>query len=458
MRRIVLMCALLLATTAYAQEETQISVPYEQFVLPNGLNVILHEDHTTPTVGVNMWYHVGSGREEPGRTGFAHLFEHILFEGSGHVPEGKFDQWLEAAGATNNGGTTGDWTVYFEDVPSNAVELALFLESDRLGYLLEAMSPEKVDGQRDVVKNERRQRIDNQPYGLAYITIGENLYPPDHPYHWPVIGSMEDLSAASYEDVVNFYNRYYGPANVSLAIAGDIDIGETRTLVEKWFNEIEISAPIAPVEAPEVSLTEEKRVVLEDKVQLPRIYISWLTPALYAPGDAEMDVLANILAGGKNSRLYKRLVYDLQIAQNVFAFQSSSELDSEFYIVATARSGHTLAELEQVIQEELDLLRDELPSEREVQRAVNQYELNFLNGLENVGGFGGKAFRLNGYYTRTGEPDYFNEDLARYKVLQPNDIRAAVQRYLRDDGRVILSIVPEGMQELAASAAKPKAD
>jgi zinc protease len=447
---LILSLALLVAPALSAQQPT-ISVPYTRFVLPNGLNVILHEDHSTPMVAVNLWYHVGSGREKPGRTGFAHLFEHIMFEGSEHVAEGKFDVWLEAAGGSNNGSTSNDRTNYYEVVPSNALELALFLESDRMGYLLGAMSPETVDGQRDVVKNERRQGLENRPYGLAFPTLSENLYPPDHPYHWPVIGSQEDLSAASFDDVVEFFRTYYVPANASLSIAGDIDPVRVREQVEHWFSDVPAGESVGPLDGPAAHLTEEKRVVMEDRVQLPRLYTCWLTPALYDPGDAEMDVIANVLAGGKNSRLYKRLVYELQIAQNVSAFQSSKELSSEFCIIATARSGYGLSELETVIQEELDKLEAEGPTDREVQRAVNGYEASFLARLERIGGFGGKSDALNGYYFRTGNPDYFNEDMARYRALGVNDIKAMLQTYLRDDGRVVLSVVPEGRPELAAT-------
>jgi len=435
-------------------QEIQITVPYSRFTLPNGLNVILHEDHSVPTVSVNAWYHVGSGREKPGRTGFAHLFEHIMFEGSGHVPEGKFDEWLEAAGGDNNGSTSSDQTTYWENVPSNALELALFLESDRMGYLLNAMSPEKVDGQRDVVKNERRESYENMPYGMASIMIDENLFPNDHPYHWPTIGSMEDLSAASYQDVVEFFKTFYGPNNVSLAIAGDIDPVKTRTLVTKWFSDVSQGPPVARLHAPIVFLSQEKRLVMEDNVQLPRLYMCWITPTVFMPGDAELDVLASVLTGGKNSRLYKRLVYDLQIAQDVSAFQSSAQLASSFQIVATARSGHGLGELDKIIQEEIDRIKTETPAKREVQRAVNQFEAGFLDRLEQVGGFGGKADQLNRYFAHTGNPDYFNEDLARYKALDPIDIRAVAQTYLRDNGRVVLSVVPHGKKNLAASAGK----
>ena len=428
----------------------QINIKYEKFTLPNGLTVILHEDHSTPVASVNVWYHVGSGREKPGRTGFAHLFEHIMFEGSGHVPEGKFDQWLEAAGGDNNGSTTSDRTNYWENIPNNALELALFLESDRMAYLLDVMSPARVDQQRDVVKNERRQSYENRPYGMSSIMIDSIIYPPSHPYHWPTIGSMEDLSAASFEDVVDFFKKYYTPGNASLAIGGDIDPVKTKALVTKWFSDVLAAKPVPPLGAPVAFLGEEKRTVMEDKVQLPRLYIDWLTPPNFSPGDAELDILSNILTGGKNSRLYKRLVYDLQIAQDVSAAQESGSLSSKFEISATARSGHTLTELEKVIREEIALIKKEAPTAREVQRAVNGFEASFLDRLERVGGFGGKTDQLNAYFTRTGNPDYFNEDLGRYKALSPEDIRSVAQTYLGDDGDVVLSVVPLGKTELAA--------
>jgi len=445
MRKTFILLALL-CKAAFAQD-AKIAVPYTYFVLPNGLRVILHEDHSTPTVSVNMWYHAGSSREKPGRTGFAHLFEHILFEGSGHVAEGDFDNFLEAAGGNNNGSTNPDRTNYYETIPLNALDLALFLESDRMGYLLEAMSPGKVDGQRDVVKNERRQRYENSPYGLAFPTLGENLYAADHPYHWPTIGYMDDLTAASYEDVVDFFKKYYAPNNASLVIAGDIDPAQTRAAVEKWFADVKRGAAVPPQATPSAYLAEEKRLVLEERVQLPRLYMAWLTPPSFTPGDAELDLLANVLAGGRNSRLYKRLVYDLQIAQDVLAFQNSSRLSSSFIIMVTARSGHSLNEIEKVLQEEINKLKNEPPADRELQRAVNQYEASFLRRLESVDA---KADQLNSYYMLTGNPDYFNEDLARYKAVATKDLRAVTLTFLRDDGRVILSIVPQGKKEMAA--------
>lgn len=438
---------LLMTLRVSAQE---IVVPYEQFTLPNGLHVILHKDNTVPRVSVNMWYHVGSGSEKPGRTGFAHLFEHILFEGSQHVPEGKFDQWLEAAGADNNGSTTEDRTNYYEDLPSNALDLALFLESDRMGFLLKSMSAATVDGQRDVVKNERRQSYENRPYGKAFLELPALLYPKDHPYSWTVIGSMEDLSAASYQDVVDFFTTYYAPGNCSMSIAGDIDLAATRKSVEKWFADVPAGKPVAKVNPIASGLSEEKRVVIEDKVQLPRIMMVWLTPPSFQPGNAEMDLVSNLLTGGKNSRLYKKLVYEMQIAQNVFASNDSKKFASEFSITATARPGVTLSQLEKVIQEEIDKLKTAAPEERELQRVKNQFESGFIGQIESAGGFSGKANALNQYYYYTGNPDYFNEDLMRYKAVGVSDISAAVGLYLKDNARVVMSIVPEGKKELAA--------
>jgi len=426
-------------------------VPFTQFTLPDGLHVILHEDHTVPLATVNVWYHVGSAREKPGRTGFAHLFEHLMFEGSGHVKEGEFDTLLEAAGGTNNGSTETDRTNYYIDVPSNALELALFLESDRMGYLLDAMSPARVDGQRDVVKNERRQSYENAPYGLADIEIAKMLYPEGHPYRWPTIGYMEDLTAASYEDVVEFFKRYYQPANASLVIAGDIDPARTRALVEKWFGDVKPgTGTLAPIDFPHAMLTSVQKKTMEDRVQLPRLYISWLTPPLFSPGDAELDVVSQILAGGKNSRLYKRLVYDLQIAQDVSAFQASAALNSQFQVVVTARPGGNgtspqaqIDRIRGIVDEEIAKLQASPPTQRELDRAINQIEASFLNRMESTGGFGGKGDQLNAYYTNTGNPDYFNEDLSRYRSLSATDVQSAAAFWLPAKRRVELVVEPK---------------
>jgi zinc protease len=429
-----------------AAARPRLSVPYSEFTLANGLHVILHRDASVPTVSVNVWYHVGSGSEKPGRTGFAHLFEHLMFEGSKNVPEGAFDTLLEAAGGNNNGSTSNDRTNYYIDLPSNALALALFVESDRMGYLLDTMTPARVDGQRDVVKNERRQSYENQPYGRAFLTLNELLYPKEHPYSWPTIGSMEDLSAATHEDVAEFFKTYYAPNNASLVIAGDIDLDETRRLVEKWFSEIPRGEPVPPIAPPAAALTEVKRHTLTDRVQLPRLYLAWHTPAIYAPGDAAMDITASLLTGGKNARLYRRLVYDLQIAQDVTSFQQSQALGSTFLIIATARPGETLEKIRGVIDEELDKLRVQLAEPREMTRTLNQIEADFYRGMERVGGFRGKADQLNGYYARTGMPDFFEEDLSRYRALSAEDIRSAINRFLPRDKRVELSIVPEDKQ------------
>ena len=438
-----MLLAVPLSGQAPAPAAAPLQVSFRQFQLPNGLNVILHQDKTVPVVAVNVWYHVGSANEKPGRTGFAHLFEHLMFEGSKNVAEGQFDLLLEAAGASNNGSTSNDRTNYVIDLPSNALELALFLESDRMAYLLDAMPPEQVNSQRDVVKNERRQSYENRPYGMASLEIDKMLWPASHPYSWPVIGYMEDLTAASHADVQEFFKRYYAPNNASLVVAGDIDLDRTQALVERWFSEVPRGAAVEPIAPPAAVLTQVKRQTLTDQVSLPRLYLGWLTPRLYAPGDATLDLVSSILSDGKNSRLYKRLVYDDQIAQDVSALQSSGALGSSFVIVATARRGHTVEELQKAIDEEVDRLRRAPPEAREVQRALNQVEASFYRAMERVGGFGGKADQLNAYYFAGGGPDFFAEDLARYTSLTPGDVQAAVLKWLPRDKRVELVVLPE---------------
>ena len=432
-----------------------LEVPYRQFRLPNGLHVILHQDRSVPVVAVNVWYHVGSANEKVGRTGFAHLFEHLMFEGSRNVKEGEFDTLLEAAGASNNGSTNNDRTNYFIDLPANALELALFLESDRMGYLLDAMPPEQIDSQRDVVKNERRQRVENQPYGMASLELDALLWPKGHPYSWPTIGYMEDLSAASHEDVVDFYRKYYAPNNASLVVAGDIDLDRAQALVTRWFAELPRGAEVEPIAPPPAVLTEVKRKTITDRVSLPRLYLGWLTPRAYAPGDAALDVVSLVLASGKNSRLYKRLVYDTQMAQDVYAVQQSGALGSSFVVVATARRGHTAGQLRQAIDEEIDRLRREPPDTREVERAINGIEASFYRRMQRVGGFGGKADLLNTYYMAAGNPDFFAEDLARYRALTATDVQAAVARWLPDDRRVELIVEPAA-KDAGGSAAAPE--
>ena len=424
-------------------------VPYTSFTLSNGLQVLLHEDHSVPVVAVNTWYHVGSSDERPGRTGFAHLFEHIMFMGSEHVPTGEFDRLLEAAGADNNGSTTEDRTNYYEDGPANALPLMLYLDSDRLGFLLPEITADKVDLQRGVVQNERRQSYENRPYGLAQENIVDRLYPPTHPYHWPVIGSMQDLQAATLDDVRRFFQTYYTPNNATIAIAGDITPADARALVERYFGDIPRGPAVSRTPVPPVHLTADVAAVLEDRVQLPRVYDAWHTVKAFAEDDAVLDVVANVLAGGRSSRLYRRLVYDMQIATDVAAFQDGTRLDGKFEIFATARPGHELGELQRVIDEELRKLADQGPTPREIERARNTFEAEFLSRMERVGGFGGKADQLNFYNYFVGTPDYFQKDLDRYGRVRAAALQRVVKTYLTGAHRVVLSVVPQGKRELA---------
>ncbi len=427
---------------------SQISIKYEKYVLPNGLQVILHQDHTVPIVAVNLWYHVGSGREKQGKSGFAHLFEHMLFQGSKNVGKGDHFKLLQDAGGNLNGSTNTDRTNYWEVVPSNFLELALYLESDRLGFLLEAMDQEKLDNQRDVVKNERRQNYENQPYGLSLKIINENLYPSDHPYNWLTIGTEEDLSNATLDDVREFFREYYIPNNASLCIGGDIDIQETKTLVEKYFGEIpkgnviDKSKPNVPV------LNKNNYLVLEDQVQLPRLYIAWLTEPHFTKDEPALDILSDILSRGKNSRLYKSLVYEKQIAQDVLAFHRAGEISGAFYIYATAKPGINLTDLEIAINLELSLIRKNGIETRELDRSKNSIEASSIYRLQSVGGFGGITDQLNMYNIFVGDPGYFNENLKRYAGVTPDEIKNSCSKYLKDEGKVILSVVPVGKTEL----------
>ncbi|HSG06744.1 MAG TPA: pitrilysin family protein [Longimicrobiales bacterium] len=456
MRGVVWVGALsLVAPSLNAQQDggrVDVHIPYTQFTLTNGLNVIVHQDRSLPVASVNLWYHVGSKNEKPGRTGFAHLFEHIMFEGSAHVPEGDFDNLLEAAGGVNNGSTSNDRTNYWENVPSNAVELALWLEADRMGFLLETMTQEKLDLQRDVVKNERRQGVDNQPYGMAFETVYEHLYPADHPYHWPVIGSMDDLSAATLEDVKDFFRTYYAPNNASLAIAGDVDVSEIRSLAEKYFGDIPSGPAIPEATAPDPSLSAERFLVLEDAVELPRLYVAWHSPEGFTDEDAALDVLSAMLTEGKSSRLYKRLVYDEQIAQDVSAFQEGNELGGTFWVIATAKPDVPLERIATAIREETTRLVSGgiAPDERD--RAVNGVETGFVRSLERVGGFGGRADRLNEYHFMTGTPGWVRQDLARYQRVNEAGVVDVARRWLTGRPAVWLSVVPRGRTDLAAAS------
>ena len=425
-------------------------VAFTRQVLDNGLNVIVHEDHRCPIVAVNIWYHVGSKNEQPGRTGFAHLFEHLMFEGSEHYDKGFF-QPLQEAGGLVNGSTNADRTNYWAVVPSNALEIALWMESDRMGYLLPALTQAKFENQRDVVLNERRQNYENRPYGLAPMAILATLFPPDHPYHWLTIGVPADLHAASLEEVRHFFATYYHPRNASLALAGDIDAAAALDLACRYFGDMPPGPEVAPVRPAAVRLTSEARLLLEDRVELPRLYVSWHTPGLFQDDDAEMDLLADVLTSGKSSRLYRQLVYERRIATEVAAIQNSREASGFFQVIATAAPGRTLDELRQAIDEELARMAAQGPTSDELERAKVQFEAQFVFGLQNVGGFGGKSDQLNAYNVFLGDPGWFARDLARYSQATTDGLRAAAARYLGPGGRVIASVVPRGRPDLAVA-------
>ncbi|MBK6781987.1 MAG: insulinase family protein [Gemmatimonadetes bacterium] len=442
----VLLLAALLAPPAAAQAPA-LRVPVTVDTLPNGLTVIVHQDHSVPTVAVNVWYHVGSGDEKAGRTGFAHLFEHLMFMGSQHAEYPAFDRLLEGAGANNNGSTTEDRTNYYEWGPATALPLMLWLEADRMGWLLPTMTGEKVDLQRDVVKNERRQSNENQPYGLANETILALLYPAGHPYSWPVIGSMADLSAASVEDVKDFFRRYYAPNNASLVVAGDVQPAEVLRLARQYFSEIPRGPAIERTTAAAVALPRDTAAVLEDRVQLARLYYVWPTVPGLTPDDAPLELLAYLLAGEKNSRLTEALVHDDQTASSVWAYQDGKRVGGDFWVVATAKPEQALTGLQPTIDRELRRLAAEGPTARELEQAINALEASFLRRIETVNG---KADMLNGYFVRTGHADGFAADLARYRAITAADIQRVATRYLTQP-RVTLSVVPQGKPELAAT-------
>ena len=315
-----------------------VSISYDKFTLPNGLDVILHEDHSLPVTAVNVWYHVGSKNEEPGRTGFAHLFEHVMFEGSKHHKSSFFDP-LQKVGANLNGSTTPDRTNYWENVPSNYLELALWLESDRMGFLLDALDQKAFDIQRDVVKNERRQSYENRPYGMAYLTLQPTVFPPPHPYNWPTIGSQEDLDAADLEDIKNFFRKFYAPSNASIAVAGDIDPDNTRRLIERYFDDLPPGPPINRVRRMDSELNGSVSLLLRDRVQLSRLYLVWPTGPAFDEQEPALEILSAILGDGKSSRLYRSLVYDRQIARDVSVYHYGQEIAGEFFIQVTANAG-----------------------------------------------------------------------------------------------------------------------
>jgi zinc protease len=418
-------------------------ISFEKYKLPNGLQVILHVDRKLPIVHVNQWFHVGSKNERLGRTGFAHLFEHIMFQGSKNAT-GEYFSFVEKLGANDaNGTTNNDRTNYFATVPSGNLEYLLWVESDRLATLGEALTKEKLDNQRDVVKNERRQGLENQPYGRAFKLLYANVFPAGHPYNWDVIGSHEDLTAASLEDVKEFFRTYYTPNNLSLVIAGDFDPAEAKRLVEKYFGSIPAGPALDRPAWWVPKLESEKIVEAMDRVPQERVYIAWPSPPVYKPGDAELDLAGSIMTDGLSARLNKILVYDKQLATDVSSFQISMEIAGMFTVIATARPGASLPQIEQTITEEIARFARTGPTAEEVNRAKVKWEFQFVTGLERIGGFGGKADRLNQYNTFWGDADKFEADLARYRNATAESIRDTVAKWLNTNNRVVVRFHPE---------------
>jgi zinc protease len=418
---------------------------FEKYTLANGLDVILYQDHRLPLVAVNLWYHVGSANERPGRTGFAHLFEHMMFGGSAHVGAKEHFHYLEEAGASDiNGSTELDRTNYYETLPSNQLQLTLWLESDRMGYLLQGLDPEKLANQRDVVRNERRQSIENVPYGMQEEKLYHLLFPKEHPYYPYVIGSHADLEAARLADVREFFRQYYSPNNASLVITGDFDPAPAKALVEKYFATIPRGPEVPKITAVTPAITAERRAVVYDQIELPRVMMGWLMPQVFKPGDAETKLLAQLLGGGKSSRLYKKLVYEKQIAQDVTASSESLILGSVFEIQATAKPGVKPEELEKAIDEELEKLRREGPSAAELARARNVIQSGIIRRLERLDGL---ADRLNRYNHYLGDPGYLARDLARYDNATVAAVAQLAQEKLGRNGRAVVYCV-KGKKEV----------
>jgi zinc protease len=433
---------------------------YEKFTMPNGLVVIMHEDHRLPLVAVDLWYHVGPLNERAGRTGFAHLFEHMMFEGSEHVGEKAHIKYVQGAGATDVNGTTDfDRTNYFETVPSNQLELALWLESDRMGFLLEGLDREKLTNQRDVVRNERRQG-EGTPYDLAGEKIYQLLFPKEHPYYADVIGSHADIEAARLNDVRYFFKQFYTPNNASLAVAGDFDPAKLKTLLTKYFGPIPKGPAAEPVTMTTAPITEQKRATVTDTVKLPQLRIAFLTPAVYAPSDADVDLLVDILGSGKASRLNQVLVYKQQVAQSVRCFNNSLKLTGITECTITAKPNVKLEDLEATFWQELGKLQTDGPTKEELDSARTVDLTQKITGLERLGGFGGVADTLDRYNQYTADPGYLSKDLARYQAATTASLKQAAVKYLNKNQAVVVSCVPgqKVVDDVPRSSANTDAD
>lgn len=418
-------------------------IPFEKITLDNGLEVILSQDDRLPLVAVNLWYHVGAGNEVPGRSGFAHLFEHIMFQGSRNVPEDAFFPILEAAGAPLVNGTTDfDRTNYFETVPSNQLELALWLESDRMGFLLDTLTQERLDNQKAVVRKERQQSVENVPYGRAEERMFQLLFPAPHPYNGVVIGSHQDLEAATLDDVRGFFRTWYAPNNATVAIVGDFEREGALALVKKYFADIPRGPAPPELVIQTQPITAERREAMTDRVELPRVYMAWLSPAILQPGDAELQLAGRVLSEGKSSRLYVELVEKQQIAQSVSAWQYSLRQGSVFGVELTGKPGQDPAKLEAEAWKIIEGLRTQGPTDSELRRARRGLQAQVLRGLENLGGFGGKADVLNHYNHFTGDPGGLGKELASLAAVDAAAMKQALGA-LRTDNRVVIVVTPQ---------------
>jgi zinc protease len=426
-----------------------INIPYETYKLANGLTVILSEDHSVPRVAVDVWYHVGSKNEKTGRTGFAHMFEHVMFTGSAHVPYGTQDRYTEGVGGFNNGSTTNDRTNYYEEVPSNYLETQLWIESDRMGFLLDKLDEAKFVAQRDIVQNERRQRTDNVPYGRSFEILTSQMLPDTHPYSWPVVGYMTDLQHATVDDVKEFFRLYYAPNNATLAIAGDFEPAKTRAWVTKYFTGLKRGAPIVRPVVPAVTMSTVRRVTFEDRVQVPRLYVSWPTVGEDSPDDKVLDLVSAILAGPRTARLTKALVYDQQSAAQVSAFQATSENSGAYGIQVTPRPGHSLTDLEASVDSVIDRFKREGPTAEEMTKATAGNEFAFVSGLEQNIGKAELLIRGAAFHDDVG---YYKKLYAAIKAVTPAEVKRVANKYLTP-GRVVLSVVPLGKGSDASQAA-----
>jgi zinc protease len=403
-----------------------LNIQYEKYRLNNGLNVILHKDDNLPLVAVNVWYRVGSANEQRGKTGMAHLFEHMMFQGSENVPKEMHFRYIQEAGGNLNGSTNFDRTNYYEKLPSNYLELALWLESDRMGFFLPALTQEKLDNQKGVVINERLERYDNQPYGLAWEIILTNLYRKEHPYSWPTIGSIDDISNFSLEEVSSFFRKYYSPSNASLVVTGNFNDKSVKEKIEKYFGEITDSVSVEKINPVPVKLDEKKLIVREENVQLERIYLAWPTDMAYSGDDAALDILADLLSGSKNSRLYKNIVFEKELAQDVSAFHFSGKLAGHFMIIATAKKGKSVEAIKEEIFKELENIRAKGVSSYEMQKTRNGIRSGFIFSLQNLDTM---ANQLNYYDFFLGEPNSFNFDLQRYNEVEDDTIKNITDKY-----------------------------